>query len=117
MKYLQKFEEMNKDYLTYSFTQEYEDLTDDLWEGIQEEGFVDDLIDFYGETYEQEDFEYIILNISDEDKNGLISGDNNTLDKFNDFDLELKKEQEPDYPTMVDFIDYDNGLVYVIRLV
>jgi len=115
MKYLLKFE--NKNYMLQIFDEEYLDITNELWNDIQEEGFVDDLDDYYEETYEKEDFEYIKLNISKEDKQGLINFDDEIVNKFADFDFELKKEQEPDYPTMVDFIDYDKGIVYIIRLI
>jgi hypothetical protein len=96
---------------------EYNDITSKIWEDIQEEGFVDDLEDYYDEKYNKDDFEYIMLKISDTDKQGLINFDEEIVEKFADFDFELKKEQEPDYPTMVDFIDYDNGMVYIIRLI
>jgi len=115
MKYLRKFE--NNNYLKQVHIGEYVDITDELWNEIQEEGFVDDLNDYYGETYEQDDFETLILDISDDDKEGLIDFNDDTVNKFADFDYNLKKEQEPEYPTMVDFIDYDNGIVYIIRLI
>lgn len=118
MKHIKLFEAYSvHDYLTLSFTQEYEDLTDYLWENIIEEGFVEELENYYEIEYNKSDFEYIILNISNDDKNGLIDDDDDVINKFLMFDIELKKEQEPDYPTMVDFIDYDDGIVYIIRLI
>lgn len=41
--------------------------------------------------------------------------DEDVVEKFNDFDMELKKIGEYPYDTL-DFIDYDNGIVYIIRL-
>ena len=67
--------------------------------------------------YNQEYFEYTVLNISEEDQKGLIEGDDDVINKFNEFDLELKKEQGSDYPTICDFIDYKKGIVYIIRLI
>lgn len=55
-------------------------------------------------------------NLAMNDKKGLIAMTDWALEKFNDFDLRLKKPQEYPYDTL-DFIDYDKGIVYIIRII
>lgn len=57
-----------------------------------------------------------MLKLSITDKQGLISNNENTLEKFNDFDIKLKSLGEYPYDTL-DFIDYKKGIVHIIRLV
>lgn len=104
-------------YLKQSVLGDFEELTPQLFDIIAEEGFVGDLEDINEEEYDAEDFEYLILDLIDEDKKGLMEFDDGTLNKFGDFDIKLKESQMPDYPTSVDFIDYDKGIVYIIRLI
>ena len=47
---------------------------------------------------------------------GLINMEDDIIEKFNDFDIKLKETQEYPYDTL-DFIDYDKGIVYIIRLI
>jgi hypothetical protein len=56
-----------------------------------------------------------MLNLSKEDKAGVINMDENVVNKFNEFDVKLKEKGEYPYDTL-DFIDYDKGIVYIIRL-
>ena len=78
------------------------------------EGFVGELEDVYEVSLTKEDFEYLILPITLEDKLGLINLDDATLEKFNELDINLKEIQTD--IILLDFIDYDKGIVYIIRL-
>lgn len=94
---------------------DYEELTTELYDFISMEGWLVNIEDEFGEEYEQEDFEYLKLDLSEKDRLGLINMDENIVEKFNDFDMELKNRGEYPYDTL-DFIDYENGIVYIIRL-
>lgn len=94
----------------------YDELTEELYKMISEEGWLEQLQDEYEEEYSIEDFEYTTLQLTDEDTEGLINMDNNIVDKFNEFDVKLKESQLYPYDTN-DFIDYDKGIVYVINLI
>jgi hypothetical protein len=50
----------------------------------------------------------------DEDKNGLINFDDDVVNDFNEFDIELKDSQKYPY-NMIDMIDYNNGIVYILK--
>jgi len=104
-----------QDYLKQVEYGDYEELTTELYDLISMEGWLVSIEDEFGEEYEQEDFEYLKLDLSEKDKLGLINMDEDVVEKFNDFDMELKKTGEYPYDTL-DFIDYDNGIVYIIRL-
>lgn len=54
-----------------------------------------------------------ILNISNEDSHNLKFFDNDTVDKFNRFDIALK---ETFNMTIIDLIDYENGTVKLITI-
>lgn len=111
------YEEDIEKYYTQAILGYYDELTTILFDLIAEEGFVEDLEHINDAEFEAQDFEYLILDISEEDKEGLINFDDEIVNKFNDFDFKLKESQMPDYPTSVDFIDYEKGVVYIIRLI
>jgi len=111
------YEEDIERYLTETILGDYKELTEELFNMIAEEGFVEELEDINEVTLEFGDFEYLILDITEQDKQDLIKFDDDTINKFNDFDFKLKESQMPAYPTCVDFIDYDAGIVYIIRLI
>ena len=87
---------------------EYELLTptDEVWEVIQDEGYNEEL-----ELYNPEDFEYMVLTIPPEDVEALKAFSDEALEKYNRFDIELKEK----YENHIDLIDYDNGVVKVVR--
>jgi len=94
----------------------YDELTDELYKLISEEGWLEQLQEEYEEEYSIEDFEYTTLELTEEDSEGLINMEDDIVEKFNDFDIKLKETQRYPFDTL-DFIDYDNGIVYVVNLI
>lgn len=95
---------------------EYKDLYDDLWNSLKIDGWIDDASrKGHGEYgYKKDDYEYIELEIPEIDEFGLATGDDKTIEKYNDFDIELKdKIYDNGY---LDLIDYDEGIVYIIKI-
>jgi len=88
-------------------------LTDELWNDILEEGWIEDLEYVYDEV-NKEDIVYKELDLVEEDKQGLINFDDDIVNDFNEFDIELKDKQEYPYP-IIDMIDYENGIVYILK--
>jgi len=105
-----------EDYILQVKNKQYEPLLEFLYNEISEEGFLDELREYYNKSYTIKDFEYIDLEISEEDKEGLMDFDDTIIDKFNDFDIALKDLDKGTYPRVVDFIDYDRGKVVVVKL-
>ena len=116
IRYFENFQSSVEDYLKQTISGNFECITRELYDYICEEGFVDDLEKYYNEEYDIDDFEYMLLNISDEDKVGIINNDDDIVEKFNDFDIKLKFNQYG-YTTVCDFIDYEKGIVYIVRLI
>jgi len=103
------------DYINQLNNNEYSKLSDKLYSDIEDEGWLEQLEDFYNRKFNKNDFSFTTLNLTSKDKNGLIEFDDDVIEKFNDFDIKLKSMSE--YPfNKLDFIDYDNGVVYIIRL-
>ncbi len=115
MKYIKYFENYDStDYLNQVETNSYIKITRHLYEFVSDEGFVDELENHFKKEFDQSDFEYTELNLSTDDKTGLINFDENVINKFNEFDIQLKEKY---YPTICDFINYDKGEVYIIKLI
>jgi hypothetical protein len=103
------------DYINQINTNDYNKLTNKLFNDIDEEGWLEQLEEFYGKKFNRNDFSFTTLKLTETDKNGLINFDDDVIEKFNDFDIKLKSMDE--YPfKKLDLIDYDNGVVYVVRL-
>jgi hypothetical protein len=111
-----KLDKSISEYLNQVEYGDYEELTEDLYDFISMEGWLVNIEDEFDDEYNQEDFEYMTLDLSDIDKAGLINDNKDVIEKFNKFDIELKKRGEFPYDTL-DFIDYENGIVYIIRLI
>lgn len=103
-------------YLEQINSGEYSEATNELYDFISTEGWLSELEEFYNTDYSVEDFEYLILDISDKDRNGLIHMDESVVNKFNDLDIKIKEITSYPYDVL-DFIDYDKGKVYIIRLI
>ena len=71
-----------------------------LYEGLDEEWGV-----------EKKDLEYMVLTIPKEDKEGLKKFSEPIIEKYNSFDIWLKNN----FKNHIDFIDYDNGEIKIIR--
>lgn len=91
----------------------FEPLSDELWDGLLMDGFPEEVNNYQGD-FNQNNYEYIKLDISEEDKDGLKNGSDQIVDKYNDFDIWLKEEQKL-YPKFLDFVDYEKGEVYIIN--
>jgi len=95
------------DALSQVETNQYRDLTPDVWETIQDEGYDEEL-----ELDSPEYFEYTTLTIPPEDVGALKTFKDEALEKYNRFDIELKEK----YENHIDLIDYDNGIIKIVRV-
>ena len=88
-------------------------LTDKLWDDIIEEGWIEDL-EYVYDDINKEDIVFKKLDLIEEDQQGLINNDEDTINDFNEFDIELKDKGK--YPfNMIDMIDYEKGIVYILK--
>lgn len=101
-------------YLSEINNSEYSEISFKLFKMVREEGWIDELEDYYNEHISITTLKYTTLNLTEKDKNGLIDMNDDILNKFNQFDIKLKTNQT--YPlNTIDFIDYDKGIVYIVK--
>jgi hypothetical protein len=103
------------DYINQLNSNEYLKLTKKLFNDIEDEGWLEQLEEFYNKKFDVNNFKYMMLKLTDNDKQGLINFDDDTIEKFNDFDIKLKSMDKYPY-NKLDLIDYDNGIVFIVKL-
>jgi len=103
------------DYIKQLNTNEYLSLTNKLFSCIEEEGWLEQLEEFYNREFDKTNFKYMTLKLTDNDKQGLINFNDDVIEKFNDFDINLKSIDNYPY-NKLDLIDYDNGIVFIVKL-
>jgi len=101
-------------YQTQIFLGTYVGLTPVVFDFICQEGWIQSIEDDQERGLCFADFEFSTLNLSPDDKSGLRLLDQNTIEKFNELDIRIKNQQTYPYYAL-DFIDYDEGVVYIIR--
>jgi len=88
-------------------------ITDKMFNDLSNEGWIEDLEYVYDDV-RKESITVKELELIDEDKEGLISFNDDVIEDFNDFDIEIKDGQK--YPfNMIDMIDYEKGKVYILK--
>lgn len=103
------------DYINQLNTNEYINITNKLFNDIEDEGWLEQLEDFYNRKFDKTNFKYMTLKLTENDKQGLVNFDDDVIEKFNDFDIKLKSMDK--YPfKKLDLIDYDNGIVFIVKL-
>jgi len=103
------------DYINQLNSNEYLKLTKKLFNDIEDEGWLEQLEEFYNKKFDVNNFKYMMLKLTNNDKQGLINFDDDTIEKFNDFDIKLKSRDKYPY-NKLDLIDYDNGIVFIVKL-
>jgi hypothetical protein len=98
----------NPDNLFYQVEfNDYNPINKEIWEIIQVEGWDEELGILHPFQYE-----YTTLTIPEADVKGLKQFTNETLNKYNQFDITLKQT----FPNHIDLIDYDNGVIVIVRV-
>lgn len=92
----------------------YLGLTSQLFDLITLEGWLGSIEMDREQECTIDDFEFLTLNLSPDDRAGLQRFHQHTVDKFNELDIRIKNQQKYPYYTL-DFIDYEMGIVYIIR--
>jgi hypothetical protein len=101
---------------------DWKPITDELFDSIEEEGWVNDLTENmtdkeYDDNREiiKSGFKYKILDLYYKwQKEEIKLEYSYTINTFKKFDKELKDSQEFPYYTVM-FIDYDEGIIYIIK--
>jgi len=94
-------------YFSQLNTKIFKNVTQDIFETIDCEGLTEEY-----DSYNKSDWKYVEIDLTDQDINGLKKFDVDTINKFNQFDIQLKEKFSMKY---VDLIDYDNGKVFIVK--
>jgi hypothetical protein len=108
------FKDKIKYYLNQIKFNQYKPITKEIFNDLKEEGWIEQLNSFYKTEIISTDIIFTQLNLLENDKNGLISFNNDIVDFFNYFDIIIKKKQKYPYKVL-DMIDYNNGIVYIFK--
>lgn len=74
---------------------------------LRDEGWMEEYNIFF------KDVEQLQLELSKEDSLGLQMFDEDTVEKYNRFDIVIKERYKPE--NIIDLIDYDNGTILIAR--
>jgi hypothetical protein len=100
-------EEVSDNYLNQIKTLTWKPISNVVWETIGDEGLDEEFNAFSPKQWEMAD-----LKISKSDSALLVRFDDDTINKFNSFDIDLKDN----YPGCIDLIDYEKGEVKIVRV-
>lgn len=97
-----------QDYLSQIPTLVWKPVNRRVWNTIQDEG-----LDEEQDAMDPKQWVMSSLSISDKDAESLRAFDDNAIEDFNRFDVNLKSR----YPGLTDLIDYDHGTVVIVKTI
>jgi len=112
------YEELDNSIRKYYWMQINDDkgwnpISDEFFDNLCDEGWIEDL-EYVYDNVTKDNITVKELELIDEDKNGLMSFDEDVINVFNELDIEIKDGQGYPY-NMIDMIDYDKGIVYILK--
>jgi hypothetical protein len=119
MKHLQTFKifenndsQIWKPFIERIMKSDFEPITDEIWDSLESEGYTEEVNDYDGD-FNRDNYRFVEIELSESDKQGLINMEENIIEKWNDFDIFFKEEGY--YPNYLDFIDYDEGKLFIVK--
>ena len=86
----------------------FKPVTPKIWSAIRWEGLDDEQ-----DKSKRSQWMFAELKLKESDKNGLMGYVEETIEKFNRFDIQLKNIYKM---KLIDLIEYDAGRVYIVRV-
>lgn len=89
-----------------------------IYNYIEDEGFILELKRNFGINLGVEDFEYILLNISEKDRNGIMYRMRVILSKFEELKgfIECDCQENKNKPKAKVYVNKDEGVVFVVKV-
>lgn len=97
---------MFEKYLNQISPHKFKPVTNEVWETILDEGLDEEF-----DAPCRKNWKFMSLEIDEVDKENLKKFEDETVEKFNLFDIKLKDLYKL---KLIDFIDYDNGIVVIV---
>jgi hypothetical protein len=95
-------------YLKQIKIKKYKPVNNWIWSSIKDEGYPEEVNDYNSKNYS-----YITLDLPKNEQIQLADLNDDIIEKWNVFDIYLKSKGY--YPKYLDFIDYDNGIIYIVK--
>ena len=97
---------------------EFKPVNFSIYNFIEEDGWVKELNSEYDDVYGIEDFEYVTINLTNEEKSLLLNNDGQVMSKYRGFKsfVELIKQKDLNVPKMGVFIMKKFKTVVAVRL-
>lgn len=102
--------------LTQLKTNNFKNLLFTIYNFIEDEGFVAEVNNKYNNAlYTIDGFEYMLFNISNEDKKLIKRGNRKILQKYNDFKYHVEKELQNGFALCRIYIMRDMGIMFAVK--
>lgn len=103
------------DLLQQLYDKDFNNLRFTVYNFIENDGYVNEISAAHGEKYGIDDFEFIVFDISDEDKKAIKCGNTVVIQKYKAFKYYIEKECQA-IPNCAIFIMKEFGIVIAVKL-
>lgn len=85
---------------------------------LEEDGFISELKGMFGKTYSVDDFEYVLIDLTDKEKNGILYRMSFMMNKLDDLKkfLEVEIQEDKQKTKTKLFVDKNKTFVFVASL-
>lgn len=97
-------------------TKPFKRLLFTIFNTIEDDGFFAEAKCVNKKNYDMDDFEYILFDISEEDKKAIKSKKTDILSVLNDFKYHIEKERQPMFANCRIYVFKDIGSVCAVKL-
>lgn len=97
------------------YSKDFSDLRFTVYNFIENDGYVNEISAAHGEKYGIDDFEFMVFDISDEDKKAIKSGNAVTIQRYRAFKHYIEEECQK-IPNCGIFIMKELGIVIAVKL-
>lgn len=104
-----------KELLEQIKTREFSPLRFTIYNFIENDGYIAEISGLKGERFGIDDFEYLALDIPDDDKNEIRAENANVITKYNSFSYYVEHNCEK-IPECMVFVMKDLGIVIAVKL-
>lgn len=95
----------------------FKDLLFTIYNFIEDEGFVAEVNNKYPDaSYSIDGFEYMLFNISNEDKKLIKRGNRDVLQKYSDFKYHVEKELQNSFALCRIYIMRGMGIMFAVKI-
>lgn len=89
-----------------------------IYNFIEDKGLIEELKGMFSKTYSIEDFEYMIFELSEREKNAIFCRMSIVLNRFNELKklIEHDLQDDPNKPKVRIFVEKDDKVAFLVKL-